>query len=327
MMISPLSVADLVKSRHATGSSPGARSDTAKLGLIIEGGGMRGVVSGGMVGALETLDLLHCFDAVYGSSAGSINGAYFLAGQARYGTTIYYQDINNRSFIDMKRLFANRPALSLEFLLDDVAENVKPLRWERVLNSRIPLIAVASSLSEGRAEHLTGFTDKEDLRECLRASARIPIVAGPPVQHRGMILWDALIYEPIPLRAALDDGCTHILALLTRPAAQLRAQLSLFEKHVIAHLIGKYSSRAREAYLARVRQYNDSVNELVGRSGATLGGQTAYLVAQLSPKDPAIKGTEIDHNLLLQGARAGFLSVYRTLGFPEPQVVEVLNAF
>ena len=62
---------------------------------------MRGVVSAGMVSALEELGLTHAFDAVYGSSAGAINAAYFLAGQARLGTTIYYEDINNARFIDL----------------------------------------------------------------------------------------------------------------------------------------------------------------------------------------------------------------------------------
>ena len=159
---------------------------------------MRGAVSAGMVAGLESIGLLHCFDTVYGSSAGTINGAYFIAGQARYCTTIYYQDINNRTFINLARLFGDTPALSLEFLLDAVAERIKPLHWDKVINSPIPLIAVASSLIDGRAVALSSFKSKDDLRECLRASAKIPVMAGRPVEHRGMRLWDALVYEPIP---------------------------------------------------------------------------------------------------------------------------------
>ena len=61
---------------------------------------MRGVISAGMVVALEQLGCSRCFDAVYGSSAGAINGAFFVAGQAGLGTTIYYENINHREFID-----------------------------------------------------------------------------------------------------------------------------------------------------------------------------------------------------------------------------------
>lgn len=52
-----------------------------QVGLAIEGGGMRGCVSAGMIATLYNLDLMDTFDAVYGSSAGSLVGAYAIAGQ------------------------------------------------------------------------------------------------------------------------------------------------------------------------------------------------------------------------------------------------------
>ena len=44
-------------------------------------GGMRGCVGAGMLAALNHLGLRDAFDVVYGSSAGSLMGAYFLSGQ------------------------------------------------------------------------------------------------------------------------------------------------------------------------------------------------------------------------------------------------------
>jgi hypothetical protein len=93
---------DLLKARAARRSRV-PHGDGARIALAIEGGAMRGVVSAGMVAALEQLGLTDAFDAVYGSSAGAINGAYFLAGQANLGVTIYSEDINNRHFIDLRR--------------------------------------------------------------------------------------------------------------------------------------------------------------------------------------------------------------------------------
>lgn len=52
-----------------------------QIGLAIEGGGMRGCVSAGMIAAIYDLGLMDMFDAVYGSSAGSLVGAYAIAGQ------------------------------------------------------------------------------------------------------------------------------------------------------------------------------------------------------------------------------------------------------
>ena len=70
-------VIDLILKRAHEGSKPGHREDQNKLGLAIEGGAMRGVVTAGMVTGLERLGLRDSFDVVYGSSSGASNGARF----------------------------------------------------------------------------------------------------------------------------------------------------------------------------------------------------------------------------------------------------------
>ncbi|KAA6416561.1 MAG: patatin-like phospholipase [Trebouxia sp. A1-2] len=199
----------LLRQRAAQNSLPFDRKDKFKLGLVVEGGGMRGAVSAG--GLLELGNLgfrqvrKECFDAVYGSSAGAINATYFLSGQ-REGVRIYYEDIANKQFVDLSRLLDRKneqgPVLNLSFLMDHVMEKVKPLFWDAVLDSPIPL---------------KGFESKEDLVACLKASANVPRIAGEPLQHRGQRLVDAAVFEAVPFRVAVADGCTHIITLCTRP--------------------------------------------------------------------------------------------------------------
>ena len=107
---------------------------------------MRGVISAGMVSALEALGLTHAFDEIYGSSAGAINAAYFLAGQARLGQTVYYEDINNRHFIDLRRSLLGRPIVDLGFLLDEVAMRRKRLDTDAVLGAGSPLTVLATDV-------------------------------------------------------------------------------------------------------------------------------------------------------------------------------------
>mmetsp|Transcript_35026 Transcript_35026/g.99283 ORF Transcript_35026/g.99283 Transcript_35026/m.99283 type:complete len:410 (-) Transcript_35026:153-1382(-) len=210
----------LIADRAHSDSLPGNRSDPYKLGLVVEGGGMRGAVSAGMLVALHDMGLPRVFDAVYGSSAGAINLTYFLSGQ-REGVNIYADFLSNKDFIDLSRLWKrNSWVLDLDFLLEKIMQEVVPLDWGAVLNNEIPLKAVASCLNTLQPVMLDNFEDEHDLLTCLRASANVPGIAGAPVAHRGHSLVDAAVFEPIPFPMALRDRCTHVLVLCSRPDPQ-----------------------------------------------------------------------------------------------------------
>ncbi|GMH86542.1 hypothetical protein TL16_g10579 [Triparma laevis f. inornata] len=71
----------LIKSRVLSSSLPSSRSDNHHLSLSLEGGGMRGSVNAGMASSIALLNLCNTFDSIYGSSAGSIIGAYMISRQ------------------------------------------------------------------------------------------------------------------------------------------------------------------------------------------------------------------------------------------------------
>ena len=72
-------VVQTILRRRREGSRPGARRDGRRVALVIEGGGMRGVVSAGMTAAIEQLGLRDAFDEVHGASAGAFNANVFIA--------------------------------------------------------------------------------------------------------------------------------------------------------------------------------------------------------------------------------------------------------
>ena len=76
-------VMQVLRERARTASQPGARADRHRVALVLEGGGMRGVVSAGMTAALERLGMSPRSTSSAGSSAGAINGAALIAGVAR----------------------------------------------------------------------------------------------------------------------------------------------------------------------------------------------------------------------------------------------------
>uniref|UniRef100_A0A0G4ICC8 PNPLA domain-containing protein n=1 Tax=Chromera velia CCMP2878 TaxID=1169474 RepID=A0A0G4ICC8_9ALVE len=184
--------------------------DGEHVALCIEGGGMRGCVSAGMATAIHCLGMTRCFDSVYGSSAGSLVGAYLIAGQVpEVGTRVYFdilpeakeEFISKRRILrsvglgplggDLRAFVVDRlgpPVLSLDFLLKKVVQEVLPLDWESFWkgDKTIPLHVVTSGLCSESAVSLTSrdgnFKDIHTLGECMRASMLLPGVAGPLVR-------------------------------------------------------------------------------------------------------------------------------------------------
>src|SRR5450631_3585715 len=199
--------------RRQEGSRPGARADGRRVALAIEGGAMRGVVSAGMASALEQLGLRDAFDEVHGASAGAFNSAFFMAGQAAYMTSLYWHGFGDPRFVSMRRALRGRgPAFDMDYVVDGIWARGRPLRMDVLLESAIELHCTATDADTAAIVDLAGLRSAEEVRCALRASARLPWLAGQPVTFRGRRLLDATLAEAIPVQAALET-CTDILVL------------------------------------------------------------------------------------------------------------------
>ena len=227
---------------------------------------MRGVVSAGMVSALEERGMTGVFDAVYGSSAGAINAAYFLAGQARMGTTIYYEDINNRRFIDLGRSVRGLPVVDLGFLVDEVAVRTKPLDCQRVIASPSRFTVMATDVEAACRAPLRDFSDGPSLLGALRAGATMPVLAGSPVRWRDREYLDASLTEPIPVPLAEADGHSHLLVLLTRPS-EMPTQLSPLDRWFVLPRLQRLSPRLAELYRGRGGPYGALLADIAAGRG------------------------------------------------------------
>jgi len=270
---------------------------------------MRGVISAGMVWALEDLGFVDAFDAVYGSSAGAINAAYFLGGRAGLGTTIYYEDINSAQFIDLARPLRGRPIVDLGFLLDEVAVRRKVLPVDRVLASASPLTVVATDVDAGEARALRSFASATDLVAALRASATMPVVAGGPHLYLGRRYLDASLSEPIPVPTAERDGHTHVLALLTR-SGDMRPHPSALDRYYVAPRLRRVSPALAHQYLTRALSYAELVRHIDRGTGPLgLAGVTA-----IRAEGCRISRLERRRSVLEDGARRGYEAVVETFG-------------
>ena len=316
-------VLEAIFQRQKSGSTPGRREDDFKIALAVEGGAMRGVVSAGMLAGLEYLGLLPAFDVIYATSAGAINAAYFIAGQAAYRASIYYENINNSQFVSPLRWLAGERPVSLEFLFEHVMISKKPLNWRRVLDSEIELVPMATSLSQARAVPLRGAHSRYGLFLRLKASARIPFLAGPPVCVEGEFCLDGGLYAPIPFRQALDEGCTHVFALLTRPSGIALRRTSSLNRFVIARKLARYNPLLGNAFLDRANHYARELNWL--RTGTGAPDRPPYIYAvNPSSAAPMIRRFEKRPDRLVCAARNGMTALLRAFGHLDSSCTETV---
>lgn len=301
-------VLEILRARRDSGSLPGQRSDGATVALAVEGGGMRGVISAAMLSQLEDYGFQNAFDVVYGCSAGGINGAYFLAGETWYPLSIYYDDLTTKQFVDFSRALRRRPILNLAYSFDRIMERVKPLDYEAVLSSPIPLAVPVTDVDALRTVVLREFTSKADLKAALRASAWLPIaVPGTFRMTDGRRAVDGGVLTALPFRLAVDDGCTHILSLSTRPMGTGAAgsRLSPLHRYTYLHL-ERMRRGLGSGYLAAIRQKHRD-QEWLRRRRTDPGDGTPY-VLDLAPLPwmPELKRHEMDQHQLLAHARKAY---------------------
>jgi len=208
-------VVPVLAARARAGSVPGERGDGFRVALAIEGGGMRGTISAGMALALDELGLVNAFDAVYGASAGAITGAWLLS--RPQGLRGWAEPAYARAFIRRSGLLRGRPVADVRALIEELYQTTFPMDFAAVLASPVEFHPLATDAATGQSTDLRPLVGTPaELRLALRASAALPLLAGPPVELGGRRFYDAGLAESVPYRTALVQGATHVLVLRSR---------------------------------------------------------------------------------------------------------------
>lgn len=299
-------VLEALRRRRDKGDTPGDRSDDLKIGLAVEGGGIRGVVSAAMLCALEELGLTSAFDAIYATSSGAINSAYFLVGDTWYPLSIYYDDLTTRNFVDFRR-FLRGEVLNLNYAFS-VIDKLKPLDYDKVIASDIPLNIAVTFADEMRTEVVSGYTSRSDLRDALIASSWLPVAVKGTTDFRGKRAVDGGVLTPHPYRIALDHGCTHVLSLSTYPIRPPNERTSLSNAYASWHL-NRIKDGLGSRFLEARRNYRDERRML--QRWMAEPGEAPY-VLDLAPLSwmREVKRHEIDPWRIFAGARGAYEVMY-----------------
>jgi predicted patatin/cPLA2 family phospholipase len=293
--------------RHRAGDrSPDGR----KLALVVEGGALRGVCSAGGVVALEHLGFTDLFDHVYGTSAGAMNACYFLAGQAKLGIRVYYEDMNRREIVNPWRFWN---ILDLNRLFEESVLGAKRLRLDAVLASRSSFFIAALEAESGTGTlfHAQALGHEEKLLEALRATTAVPFLYRQPTLVDGRRCLDGGLVNSFPIADALAAGCTDVLVLLTRPHGYRRPAAGRFMRWLFNRLHARGNPRLARAF-ARRHEEDAAVRDLAfGRAPAPAGVNVATICTD---EGEVVGRMTTDRGLLRAAALAFGRKTLRVLG-------------
>ncbi|MFB4304338.1 patatin-like phospholipase family protein [Actinomadura sp. NTSP31] len=311
---------DVLAERSANAGRPGHRTDGHRVAVAIEGGGMRGTVSGGMALALSELGLLPLFDAIYGASAGAISAAWLLSSHPE-GLRGWTEPAFVRALIRKRNMLFGRPLVDVQRLVEVLYLEDFPLDYASVLASAIEFHLLATDVMTGKAVNLRDqVIDEASLRLALRASAALPLLAGGPVRLGEHTYYDAGLAESIPFRQALRDGATHVLVLRSRrPADRARmADRPSRSSRLIAGVgLRRYSPELRAAFLGRNVRLADDDRLLAEHDIDDVASGPAVMSVRPSDSAPRIGRLETDDALLhtaFEAGRAALHTKMATLG-------------
>jgi predicted patatin/cPLA2 family phospholipase len=258
-----------------------------KLGLIIEGGGMKSITAGGMLVALHKFGFHDVFDYLYGSSAGSLGGAYFLSEQAPYGIGLYYEDLNNTKFINT---YIFPPRFNIDYLIDSVKYN-KSLDVETVKRHPSELFITATDAETGECCFFSSHDESVDLLTAIKASCALPIYYGRAVEINGRKYLDGALVGPLPILKAIRDGCTHLFILLNK--SQNHRDYHKPPRWIEQWYLKRYYNFHQE-YYQRHKTYQYALRLMEG-----LEKETANIpIAVIAPTDDQLKLTTTQSSLL-----------------------------
>ena len=245
-------MANLLQILEAHKNNP---NDGKTFGLVIQGGGMRASYSCGAMVTLLEYGLTDVFEHVIGSSAGAMNGAYFLSADAS-AAHIYTDEITNKNFVNLLR---RDKRVDIDYIIDLVLKHKRPLNLEKLKRSRSKLHVVVTNARNGRKEVLSDHADFVEIYEELRATAALPLLYGKKIQIKDKYYIDGGVSDLIPLDVAHDLGCTDIVVIMTQQIVNYRFDRR--HTRLVNHLIRRYA-RDEPASIRRILPTNERILKL-----------------------------------------------------------------
>lgn len=229
-------------------------------GLVLEGGGMRGVFTSGVLDGFMKHDLY--FRYVVAVSAGACNGMSYMSHQPRRARISNIDYLARYNYIGIRHLVTQGCIFDRELLYDKFPNQYLPFDFDTFFNNQCTFEMVTTNCQTGQAMYLSEKHDRQRALDIVRASSSLPYVSKI-VEVDGIPMLDGGIVDSIPVQRAIDTGHPFNVVVCTRN----KGYRETGRDYKIPRFIYRNYPRLRVALSRRIAVYNKQL-EMIDRMEA-----------------------------------------------------------
>lgn len=224
-----------------------------EAGLVLEGGGMRGVFTSGVLDYFMDYNIY--FPYTIGVSAGACNALSYASrqrGRSKYSNITL---MGEYKYIGIKRWLFHRSMIDFDLLFNKFPTEIIPYDYDTYFNAKERYVLVTTNCLTGKAEYWEEKRSTHRLLAICRASCTLPVVC-PVAYVDGVPMLDGGVSDPIPVRRAIGEGFRKNVVVLTRNKGYRKKEK---EVKLPWFIYPKYPA-IRQQLKIRTRQYNETLD-------------------------------------------------------------------
>ena len=254
-----------------------------KVGMILEGGGQRGIFTSGVLDYLMEKKLEVPY--VIGVSAGACNAVDYVSGQILRTKECMLDAQLDYELYGVKTMVKTKYFMNMDLIFDQFPNHDYPFDFKAYVKSPTRCLLTVTNCLTGRAEFIEEYKDRERMMAACRASSSLPF-ASPMVEVDGVPMMDGGIADSVPIKKAIADGFDHNIVILTRRKGYYKKEGNSSTVRLAKLYYHRYPNLAK-ALMQRGHVYNREM-DLIDR----LEKQGKVFV--IRPEMPCVSRTERD---------------------------------
>ena len=186
---------------------------TDKSSLVLEGGGMRGIFT---IGVLDNfMDRGIRFPYIIGVSAGACNALSYMSNQRGRAKFSNIDMMEKYNYIGFRHLITQGNVMDFKLLFHKLPEEIYPYDYDALARSTERLEVVTTNCITGEANYFEEKNDPKRVIDIVKASSSLPFVC-PIAYVDGVPMADGGVADSIPVERAMSQGFTKPVIVLTR---------------------------------------------------------------------------------------------------------------